>query len=207
MTRVFLSHNHADKPFARRLATDLARHGAGVWIDEVEIGIGDSLIERIGHGITTSDFLAVVLSKNSVASRWVTEEVEIALTQQINGGRVKVLPIKLDDCLLPPFLMGKMYCDFSEAALYQGSLRALLGAMGRAPTQAIAPSAERARWYCSYCGWGCVETFNDYLCKACGAVRITQIGSATVTFCAECGEANLLIASHCGACGVRLGYG
>ena len=80
--------------------------------------------------------------------------------------------------------MGKMYCDFSEAALYQGSLRALLGAMGRAPTQAIAPSAERARWYCSYCGWGCVETFNDYLCKACGAVRITQIGSATVTFCA-----------------------
>jgi hypothetical protein len=41
---IFLSHSSADKPFARRLAGDLRARGVRVWLDEAEIGIGDSLI-------------------------------------------------------------------------------------------------------------------------------------------------------------------
>lgn len=42
MSKVFLSHNHADKPFTRRLANDLRQAGHSVWIDEAEINIGPS---------------------------------------------------------------------------------------------------------------------------------------------------------------------
>jgi len=44
---VFLSHNHADKPFVRRLAADLDNQGIPYWLDEAEIKVGESLIEKI----------------------------------------------------------------------------------------------------------------------------------------------------------------
>ena len=39
---VFLSHNHNDKPFVRKLARDLENHGVHYWLDEAEMKIGDS---------------------------------------------------------------------------------------------------------------------------------------------------------------------
>ncbi|WHW57110.1 toll/interleukin-1 receptor domain-containing protein [Salmonella enterica] len=39
---VFLSHNHNDKPFVRKLARDLENHGVRYWLDETEMKIGDS---------------------------------------------------------------------------------------------------------------------------------------------------------------------
>ena len=51
MTTVFLSYTHSDKAIDRRLATWLRLADVSVWIDEVEIGIGESLIERVAEGI------------------------------------------------------------------------------------------------------------------------------------------------------------
>lgn len=119
MSSIFLSHNHADKPFVRRLAQDLQTAGVRVWIDEAEIMIGDSLIEKIRQGIDEMEYVGVVLSQNSVESRWVQEELDIAMNQQIEGRRVKVLPLLLDDCELPGFLQGKLYADFQAPERYE----------------------------------------------------------------------------------------
>lgn len=62
LTSVFLSHSHADRPIARRLAADLRRAGHAVWIDEAEINIGDSLIEKIREGLDQVDFVAAIIS-------------------------------------------------------------------------------------------------------------------------------------------------
>lgn len=45
---VFLSHNHNDKPFVRKLARDLENHSVRYWLDEAEMKIGDSLIQKLG---------------------------------------------------------------------------------------------------------------------------------------------------------------
>ncbi|MCA1621949.1 MAG: toll/interleukin-1 receptor domain-containing protein [Acidobacteria bacterium] len=112
--RVFLSHNWEDKPTARALAAKLSERGIGVWLDEAEIRLGDSLIEKIRDAIDTVDYVAVLLSKNSVNSEWVKREVDIAMNQEIARKRVKVLPIRLDDCALPGFLVGKLYADLQS---------------------------------------------------------------------------------------------
>ena len=44
-----------------------------MWIDEAELGIGDSLIRNIGKAIDATDFLVVLLSDNSVRSEWVLQ--------------------------------------------------------------------------------------------------------------------------------------
>jgi TIR domain len=57
MSKIFLSHNHNDKPFVRELASYLRRYGIEVWVDEAEIKIGDSLIEKVGQGIKENAFV------------------------------------------------------------------------------------------------------------------------------------------------------
>jgi hypothetical protein len=204
MPQVFLSHSHADKPFVRRLATDLSVMGADIWIDEVELKVGDSLLARIGAGITASDFVAAILSRHSVGSTWVTQELEIALTLQIGGAAMRVLPIRLDDAPLPPFLLGKLYCDFSSGRDYRGALLELTRAIGVEPTARKAESG--ARWYCGYCGWACDDSSNDYLCGACGAVRLQPIGSSTMVKCRACDTFSLLVAAYCDNCGSFFGF-
>jgi hypothetical protein len=128
--KVFMSHNWRDKDFVRRLALDLKSAGASVWIDEAEIKIGDSLIEKIRNGIDEVDYLAVILSSRSVDSEWVKKEVDIAMNQEIENKRVKVLPILLEQCGLPGFLKGKLYADFTTEDRYASALALLLDKLG-----------------------------------------------------------------------------
>ena len=122
MSSIFLSHNHADKTFARRLTKDLQQAGIRVWFDEAELKIGDSLIEKIRQGIDEMEYVGVVLSPNSVESPWVQREVDIAMNQEIKGKRIKVLPLVIADCELPGFLEGKLYADFRNKRRYKQEL-------------------------------------------------------------------------------------
>jgi hypothetical protein len=126
---VFLSHSHLDKKFVKRLAEDLARRGIYVWVDEAEIKVGDSLIEKIREGIDKVGYLGVILSRTSVKSEWVKREVDIAMNQEISGRRVKVIPILIENLVqdeIPGFLVGKLYADFSSTDRYRDALRKLL---------------------------------------------------------------------------------
>ena len=119
MSSIFLSHAFEDKLFARKLAKDLRQAGHIVWIDEAEIKIGDSLIEKIRDGIDRVDYVAAVLSRKSVNSAWVKKELDIASNREIEEKRVVVLPILLEDVKIPGFLKGKLYADFRSKKLYQ----------------------------------------------------------------------------------------
>lgn len=140
MSSVFLSHSHADKPFARRLAADLRAAGHSVWIDEAEINIGDSLVEKIRDGIDQVDYVAAVLSEASVASPWVSRELDIASNREMKEKRVVVLPIMVQKVSLPGFLEGKLYGDFTNPERYDDSLKQLLGGLG--PATKVVPSDE-----------------------------------------------------------------
>lgn len=127
---IFLSHNIKDKGFARRLARDLNCHGVNVWMDEAELKIGDSLIEKIREGIENVDYVAVILSPNSIQSTWVQKEIDVAMSLEISGKKIKVLPLMLGRCDLPGFLLGKVYADFTDESKYRTSLKALINTMG-----------------------------------------------------------------------------
>lgn len=127
---IFLSHNKADKPFARRLASDLENQGIPFWLDEAEIKVGESLIEKIRQGIDQVDFVTVILSPDSVASPWVQREVDVAMNQEILGRRLKVLPIMYRPCDPPGFLLGKRYADFTIEENYATSFEDLVRSVG-----------------------------------------------------------------------------
>ncbi|MDH5652629.1 MAG: toll/interleukin-1 receptor domain-containing protein [Gammaproteobacteria bacterium] len=126
MSSIFLSHSHADKPLARRLAADLRAAGHSVWIDEAEIEIGDSLIGKIREGLDQVEYVAALISSASVNSEWVNKELEIASNREIDEKRVVVLPLLIEKVDLPGFLKGKFYGDFTEEHKYEDSLQLLL---------------------------------------------------------------------------------
>lgn len=68
------------------------------------------------------DYLIVLLSKHSIESEWVNKEVEIAMNQEIEEKKVKVVPILFDDVELPGFLKGKRYGDLRSMDQYNAVL-------------------------------------------------------------------------------------
>lgn len=121
---VFLSHSSKDKAFVSRLATDLKSRAVPVWFDQWELKVGDSLAERIEEGIDCSGWLAVVLSRNSTASDWVQKELRAAQARELRDKNVFVLPVLIDDCQIPLFLLDKLYADFRTS--YEHGLESLL---------------------------------------------------------------------------------
>lgn len=129
MGRVFLSHNHLDKPFVRMIAEDIKASGLQIWLDEVELKVGDSLILRIAKAIGDAAHVVAFLSKNSLGSKWVEKELSIATTLGINGNRVIVLPLLLGEIKtedIPTFLIDQLYADFRRPERYDSAFRDLL---------------------------------------------------------------------------------
>lgn len=127
MASIFLCHNSKDKYFVRKLKDDLKKDGILVWFDEDEMKVGDSLIEKISAGISNMDYLGAILSINSVDSEWVKKEIAIAMSREIEGRKIKVLPILFEKCNIPIFLCDKIYADFTYTYLegYKALLKVL----------------------------------------------------------------------------------
>ncbi len=127
MTSVFLSHNHADKAFVRSLSRFLRENDIKVWLDEAELNAGDSLVQTISEVVRDVDFLVGVLSPASIASPWVQRELGWAMHSEINGRRIKVIPIVKDKCEIPAYLLGKLYLDFTTKYSRSKNRQILLG--------------------------------------------------------------------------------
>nr|WP_282563826.1 toll/interleukin-1 receptor domain-containing protein [Providencia alcalifaciens] len=53
------------------LCLELENNGHKPWLDELDIHIGESIPEKVSQGLQDADFVIVILSKNSVSSKWV----------------------------------------------------------------------------------------------------------------------------------------
>ena len=110
--RVFVSHSSRDKPFVRRLTGDLKQRNLTVWFDEQELGVGDSIVQGVSAGLKDTDYFVLVISENSLQSKWVQQESNSALMSELSGKGVVVLPIRIDDAPIPPLLTDRIYADF-----------------------------------------------------------------------------------------------
>lgn len=123
---VFMSHAGPDKerfviPFSRALRDN----GVSAWVDVWELKLGESLVGHLfDEGIAKADVLIAVLSKHSAASRWMTEEVRAAINLRISG-RIRVIPIRIDDVEIPPALLDITWLDVDPHDIEPGLHRVL----------------------------------------------------------------------------------
>jgi hypothetical protein len=108
---VFISHRSADSGDAERLAADLKARGHKVWLDVWEIAVGDSITQKINDGLEGSVFLILCLSEQGVLSPWMSREWLSGLARQLNGGNVKILPLRLTGGSPPAILADIKFAD------------------------------------------------------------------------------------------------
>ena len=90
---VFISYASEDKEdVVSPLADALQAAGLSVWYDDFELGIGDSLRQKIDKGIASSRFAIVVLSKAFFNKGWPNYELDGLVTKAIDGDQI-LLPI------------------------------------------------------------------------------------------------------------------
>jgi tetratricopeptide (TPR) repeat protein len=109
--QVFLSFASADKGVAQRIADQLRNLGISVCFAQYELKVGDSIAETIESAISASDYLIVLLSPNSVGSRWVQGELNAALSRELTTRDITVLPVIIADCDIPLPLASHRYLD------------------------------------------------------------------------------------------------
>jgi len=77
---------------ARPLAEALRAKGLRVWYDEFELRLGDSLRRKIDHGLATSRYGVVILSKAFFGKEWTQKELD-GLVAREDGKHKVILPI------------------------------------------------------------------------------------------------------------------
>lgn len=91
---VFICHASDDK---KEVVEPLYRHlesvGIRCWYDRGEILWGDSIVGKINEGLRSSRFVIVAVSPALLKKAWATKEMNAALSQEIDTGQTRVLPL------------------------------------------------------------------------------------------------------------------
>ena len=91
---VFICHASDDKgDVVEPLYRHLDSVGIRCWYDRGEIMWGDSIVGKINEGLRSSRFVIVVVSPALLKKAWATKEMNAALSQEIDSGETRVLPL------------------------------------------------------------------------------------------------------------------
>lgn len=93
---VFLSHANQDRGFVDSLAQVMRGHRVPVWYSQTNILGGQQWHDEIGAALRRCDWFLMVLSPQSVESKWVKGEVLYALNH--NRYDNKIVPLMYLSC-------------------------------------------------------------------------------------------------------------
>lgn len=97
---IFISYAHEDRLTVDSLARKLQAGGFGVWYDRNLSG-GAKWMKEIEDQIKQTDYLVVILSKNSIESEWIRDEAVFA-----RNHKVPIVPFQIGRVDLPIWISG-----------------------------------------------------------------------------------------------------
>ncbi len=96
---LFASYSRADSATVDALVSVLEQNGYEVWIDRADIEGGTEWRSEIVAAIETCEAFLLILSHNSIASRNVRREIDVA-----EAADRQVIPVMIEQLTLPPEL-------------------------------------------------------------------------------------------------------
>ncbi len=126
--QVFISYAEEDANFAQRLADDLKRLGARVWIAPDSIHPSEPWLDAIERGLRESSHVAIVLTPAALEASGAKMERDMAITLALQD-RIKVISLLLKRCEVPLVLSRyQMILTFEED--YEAGLSQLADHLG-----------------------------------------------------------------------------
>ena len=121
---IFLSYNHKDKEVVETVALKLeGLFGRdSIFFDAWSIQPGEGIIDKMNEGLGNMDYFFFFVSRNSLESNMVKLEWQNAIFKASNG-KCRFVPVKIDDCVMPPILLQNLYIDFYNNGLETGFIQ------------------------------------------------------------------------------------
>jgi hypothetical protein len=91
----FISYSTANQDFADRLYADLQSRGVRCWFAPHDMKPGRKIHEQVDEAIRVYDRLLLILSKESMSSRWVKTEIARARRKEVISNRQVLCPVAL----------------------------------------------------------------------------------------------------------------
>ena len=112
--KVFISFSNEDRELAKKITNRLIESNIQVVFDEYELRTGDSLIDQIKDTLTASNYILILISSNSINSKWINEEINSKKIQEFKTRDITTIPILLEDCEIPSHLNSFSIVDLSK---------------------------------------------------------------------------------------------
>lgn len=106
--KIFISYSRRDTEYVSKLAEGLRKQGFDIWFDK-NIKSGSDWDDTIEEQLKLADAIVLVLSKTSVASDNVKDEMSYAMELQ-----TPIIPIKIEECSVPMRMARKQHIDFTR---------------------------------------------------------------------------------------------
>ena len=129
--KIFISYAHLDRSRVKPIVARLEQAGHEIWIDSIKLKLGDNIAERINDGISAAEAVLVIVSKNSMSSKWVQHEFSSIALSEISKRQPKVVPVLLDAGPVPSYLANYYFVDLARD--FDGGLNQLVASL--APTK------------------------------------------------------------------------
>jgi tetratricopeptide (TPR) repeat protein len=126
--KVFISYSRADLNFATNIYFFLRENNCNPWMDIYDLVPGQDWEVEISHNIKSADYFIACLSRNSVSKRgYIQKELKeaISLLEQTPEGEIYIIPIRIDDCLVPISLARRQWLDWSKKDAKESLLKAI----------------------------------------------------------------------------------
>ena len=131
--KIFLSHNHHDKPVVEPVAIRLAEifGQSQVFYDAWSIRPGDGIIDQMNNGLEAPEFVFFFVSANSLQSGMVKLEWQNAL-YAASHGKTRIIPVRVDGTAMPSVLTQTLYIDMHTIGLEAGIFQIVSVTQGNA---------------------------------------------------------------------------
>lgn len=118
---IFISYTHKDKELVDVITQHLSSvfNQDKIFYDAWSIQPGDGIVEKMEEGLKKCKFFFFFVSKNSLLSNMVKLEWQNAIIKATKN-EAKLIPVKLDDCMMPQVLLQTLYIDIFGQGLENG---------------------------------------------------------------------------------------
>lgn len=96
LKKIFVSYSRKNSEFAEQLTKELTKKGADVWFDQLSIQPGETWDGSIDRALDEADAILLILSKASVKSENVMDEVGYGLEYNKT-----IIPVLIEPCDIP----------------------------------------------------------------------------------------------------------
>lgn len=131
---VFISYSSRDLLWAANLNRRLTRYRFGgrplrIFFAPAAVAVGESIPRTLSEALDNSQHLIMVVSPAWIASEWCRLEHETAAWRDPSVVRRVLIPLMIEDCILPSALQRIKYIDFRPPSQFEAGLRELVHAL------------------------------------------------------------------------------